>query len=403
MPFIGGLDTNQNRLVNASLAQAFFPRFQESIFPRLTGSIHSNAGVEPFAAIGAVGVMTRFSGFAKKQTMKSYGANIPNQLFKLLVALDRSDIELDQTGALMGLANAGGIGQRLGARLAQHPEFLFVNRLLTGSTLTRSVETFKGTSYNLTLDGKRFFDQAHPDAKGGTQSNIIQGALPSTAAGIVAQSVAATAKQLQQDLNAVIKHFKTLKDDQGVPLFPSFDAKKHLSLVMPSILEQAATLAFRTDGNALIDQTTGISPLFVKEVLSTGLVEAAPNVIDEQSTGTISPLNETDYYIIFSGDITQALYMQYHSPLTKPITEGGSDPVAQLAEAYKNMGADINSAAVLASTSIDSTLGKVGANSDAYTIQNEEFLLAPRWRGNCFYGPWMNAARVIPVGGTAQN
>jgi hypothetical protein len=314
----------------------------------------------------------------------------------------RNDLELDQTGSLLGLKNSGGIGARLGARIAEHPEFLFFNRLLTGATASRATDTFEGNTYNLTLDGVSMFNTAHPSAYGSTQSNIIAGSLPTTAAGVAAQTVEATAKQLQQDMNKIIQHFKNLKDDRGVKLFPTFDAKKHLIIAVPSILEQASYLAFKTNSStALIGTTTNVTPLFVKDVIPTGLLDGAPNVLDEGSTGEITPLNETDYYVFFDGDLTKALYMLYHSPLQTPY--GESSPVDSILKSYGDIGATQDSATFLASTSIESTLNRVGNQADAHSIMREEYLISPRMRGNCFFGPWMNALRVYPTSGIASN
>ena len=92
--------------------------------------------------------------------------------------------------------------------------------------------------------------------------------------------------------------------------------------------------------------------------------------------------------------------MVNHAPLMNP---RGEVPSAEaIMGQFKDLGANEFNAGALASTVIDSTFNKQGANADAYTIMNQEFLISPLWRGNVTYGNWMAAARIYPGAGTSQ-
>ena len=270
MPFLINSAPATTRNANAILARSFFPRAKKLVYPLLSGSFVSKRYVEPFSIIGSVPLVKSFSNSAgggiRLNAIASFKMTVPNLLFRMGFQLSQTDLEFDQTGALMQLSQAAGM------RLADFPDQLFFKRLVTGS-LTSSASVvfdYDGVSYPVTFDGQPFFSTAHPTGLNGTsQSNIITGALPLTAAAVAAQDIATTAQQLQADFTQAVTGFQTVTDTAGAPLYPNLDPSQSVVAVVPPCLREAATLAFATSGS-VIAQTTNIYPKAVKQVISSG-------------------------------------------------------------------------------------------------------------------------------------
>lgn len=388
---IGGLSDIQARRANAAMAHAYFPRAKDWLYPSICGSVTSTSLVEPFAVLGAAPGLKKYVNGLKKRGIRTYASNIPNTLFKNIVPIPQTSLEGDQTGTVVQLS------AQVGVRLAEFPDQLFCQRLVTGSTAAKAVERFEdGIDYNLTLDGVSFYNTAHPNGNG-VASNIVQGHLPNTSAALLAQDPEVTAKQLQKDLAKVLEAVRNAKDDQGINIYPNIKASANICVVVGSALETAAQLAFRTPGG-VIDQTTNIFPTLVKDVKVSGYLDGFPDLTKDDGA-SVDPLNETDWYIMIDDDFVKPLYAQLYRPIS------GSEVVDGLDEAVdaiinKVNGATVDQATLFASTRVDTTFNKVGNNADAFTIENEEFLVSARWRGNFFYGPWFTSWRIIPVGGT---
>lgn len=396
MPIISGTKASTTLAANVVMSKAYFPRAKKWLYPLLSSSTISVKSVEPYAVIGSVPALSGYTGSLKLANIASYKMNVPNLLFKNAFGVKQSELEFDQTRTIMKLSPAMGI------RTAELPDQLFCKRLLNATTSGSQTVIFEGQSYTQTLDGVPLFSASHPTGyNGALQSNIIQGTLPSTKAALLAQDIATSAKQMVSDFNSVLDVIKTVTDTAGVPLFPTIDTKESVVVVVPPVLEPIAQLAFRTGGTAVIDQTTNIMPQFVKSVISHGYLAGFPD--PESETGaTISPTNATDWYVFITDDFVKPFYTQLFRPPNDsdlfPPGQSPEDVVSRVVNAVK--GITVDQATVFASTRIDTTFNKVGANSDAFTIQTETFLVSARMRGNMVYGPHFLSYKVKPNGGT---
>lgn len=396
MPIVSGTKASTTLAANVVMSKSYFPRAKRWIYPRLSSSYISVKSVEPHAVVGAVPPLQQYTGTLKLANIPSYKMQVPNLLFKNAFGIKQSELEFDQTRTLVQLA------PQMGVRTAEFPDMLFAKRLLSGTTANSQYVTFEGTQYTQTLDAKPLFATDHPTGKNGaSQSNIISGNLPSTKAALLAQDLATSAFQMISDFNALLDAIKQVVDTAGVPLFPSIDPKESIVIVVPPVLEAVAQLAFRTPAPAVISQTTNIMPSFVKDVISHGYLGGLPDPESEVGA-TVSPTNETDWYAFITDDYVKPFYTQFFRPAEDsdlfPPGYNAKNLIERVVAAVK--GITVEQATVFASTRIDTTFGKIGANSDAFTIQTETFLVSARMRGNMVYGPHFLSWKVKPNGGS---
>jgi hypothetical protein len=402
MPIIANTSPAAVRAANQLLSMTFFPRARKWFFPRLSASSVSTSKVEPYVAIGSVPMLQKYDGRLFTRKIPSYRQSVPNLLFKNAIEIDRSELEFDQTKSLARLAPA------LGVRIAEWPDYLWFKRLLKGGVSGSQTVVFEGESYTMTFDNKPLFSTTHATTyDASAQSNFIQGTVPATRALVIAQDIAVTANQLVRDLQAIINAVQTVKDTSGLPLFPNLDPKEALVVLVPPILLPAATLAFKTNGviggtnGSSSGATSNVAPVFVKDVLSSGLLNGFPDPEIDGTQTAVSPINETDWYVFIDDDFVKPFYVQtYRPPADSEMFPRGYDPAAvvdRLLSANSELTAQ--QAAVFASTAIETTFNKVGANADRATIESESFLAATRLRGNITYGPWFLSWKVIPAAG----
>lgn len=396
MPLVTNTQLTAVRAANTVMARAFFPRFKDSLYKACAASYVSTSLVEPHAILGTVPGLSAWNGSLKFKTIPSFNLNVPNLLFKNGVKVDRTEYEADQTGTLIKLS------AQMGARLAEFPDQLFCKRLIAGATSGSQIVSFKGTTYYMTMDQLPFFSTTHNDwYTGGTQSNIIQGTLPATKVALAAQSIATSASQLQQDLLKVIDAVSSVRDNQGIAFFPNIDTGKSIIVLVPRILQPVADLAFLRPGS-IISQTTNITPMYVKDVKTSGYLSG--NFIDPETETTLTPINETEYYILVVDDWVKPFYLQLFRPPTNdelfPRGYNAGAEIDRLLSEKQTVPVDVESATAFASAMVESTFQKQGANADAYTIEQEAFVMGARWRGNFAYGPWFTAYKVIPNGGS---
>ena len=389
---INGLDPINTPRANTAMRTAFWTRTKSWIWPKLCGSYTSDREVEPHGFTGSVPGLTEFAqGLAEVETPQ-FGFQIPNLLFKNLVPVRRRELEFDQTRSVVSKA------AQVGNRIAEFPEHLFAARLLTADNPLSATVKYEGQTYQQTFDGQPLFSKTHDTIGGGTQSNVIKGSLPKTIALLNAQSWADSAEQMQADISAVIATAQGIRDTSNMPLFPGLDMGENLVVVVPPCLRAIAALAFKTGPNSVINQTTNIAPMFVKDVISTGFLGGSIPSPLTAFNGTISAANQTDYYVFVTHDQVKPFYHQMYRPLRKedeaPPEGGGNADVAGI-----NGGIIPEAAAMFASSILETTFSNQGASATEDTITKERYLISARWRGNMAYGIWFTAYVVKPVDG----
>jgi len=414
MPVSAALQTSLVRDANVALALTFFPRWRKGFWAKICGETKSTRPVEPFSLAGATPLPRSWlpSGMTNSQPINSFSQFIPNLLLKSFEWINRWDIEFDQTRTIISRMSAHGV------RLNEVLDYLCAKRIVTASLASSAtaISYFDNKSYNLTFEsGIPYFATNHNTFTGGTQSNIIQGNLPNTTAGINGQNIAATVNQLQEDLNAAIVNFTSIKDDKGVLLYPDFDPAKHLVVAVPPVLWMAAKLAFTTpsamiggsaNANGSYGSTTNITPMFIKDVIMSPLLAGGPDVESQDPSVTYAPTAPTTYYYFMKYDLVEPVYFQRFAPLkNNELRPSGSNPVAEAEAAIKatkaafpDLDISTEAAEVFASAEIDNNLAALGNQSQLDVAANERFYIAPRLYGQFFLGPWMTGLKVDPQG-----
>lgn len=403
---IYGLNTSILRDANAALGASFFGRQGELVYPKVCGHVTSTRLVEPFSILGAFPLTRRYNGVVSAEVLKSFKLQVPNLLHKSMAVISRFDFEMDQTGTVKQMAARGG------ESMLTSPDYAFATRL-KGGHLTASASEVgdDGVTYYTTFEqGVPYFSASH-NFTGSNQSNIVTGALPTTAAAIIAQDVATTAQQLLKDFSQVVMRLQSLVNDKGALIYPSLDPQKAITIVIPPVLQDAARLAFQTTGTlAGSGGTSGGSGSTtnytrVKEVISLAMLGTAADVLSATPGATSSATAETAYYILITNDVVKPMYLQTFAPKTAaeiPGSEMAKVPASYSPEGVVKglvaKGYSVPSAEMYASAIIDHNLGRVGADATRDVVETEEFFVSPRMRYNFVYGPWFTAIKVAPTG-----
>jgi hypothetical protein len=414
MPVSANLSTSLVRDANVALALSFFPRWRKGFWAKICGETKSTRPVEPFALLGATPLPRSWlpSGMTNSQPINSFSQYIPNLLMKSWEYINRYDVEFDQTKTLLSRVNAHGV------RLNEVLDYLCAKRIVTGASASSAttVSYWDNKSYNLTFEnGIPPYATNHNTYIGGNQSNIVQGQLPATVAGIAAQNISVTVNQLQQDLMNVITQITGYKDDKGVLLYPDFDPAKHLVVAVPPILWMAAKLGFTSPSaviggsngtNGSSGSVTNITPMFIKDVIMSPLLAGGPDVESQDPSATYTPTAPTTYYYFIKYDLIEPLYFQRYAPLkTNELRPSGSNPQAEANAAIKATKAAFpdleipdEAAEVFTSAEIDCNFGAIGTNSQLDVAANERFYVSGRLYGQFFFGPWFTTLKIDPTG-----
>ena len=406
MPILEGTNLTL-RKANIAMASAFFPRAKEWLFPKICGSYVTTSLDEQHAIGGAAPPLKLYTGNLGSTGIPSWTLNIPNLLYKNFLEVKRQELEGDQTRTIIRYAD------QMGVALADFPDQLLARRILTGSSTASATEAFNGKSYTVTMDGLPIFSNVHQLDGVTNQSNIITGNLPTTFAAVAAQDLAVSANQMQRDLLSIVQKIKTVKDNQGMPIFPTINIKKNVIVALPAELEVVGNLAFLQAGTiggtngtgGSSGSTTSIAPMYVRDVFTTGYLSGLP---DPEAPGTtLTPTYQTQYYVFIVNDYVRPFYTQLFKPVGPndlfPASYKIDSVIDAALKAAKAVGVDNMSqaATMFASTIVETNLNAVGSNAQWDTVVNEKHFMSARWRGNIVVGPWFCAWKVDPTGTSA--
>ncbi len=391
------------RKANTIMSAAFFPRAKEWLFPKVCGTyLTTSLDGDPHVIGGSAPQMKRYRGKVSSAGMPSWKFQVPNPLAKNYMEIDRSEIEGDQTRTLLRKADEFGVA------LADYPEQLWTARLLNGDQVASATDSFNGTTYTVTMDGLPQFSASHQLDGVTSQSNIITGSLPQSTTVLYDSDIALMANYMQRDLMKVVATIKTVKNDKGLPIYPTLDIKKNIVVLLPSTLEVVGRRAFSPGlvggspgNNGSTGSSDNIAPMFVSDVLSSGYLDGLP---DPEGTTTLAPTYATTYYILVVNDRVKPFYVQNYKPVGEnELFPKGYDVDAAIAQGLseaKQIGLEGTpakvAAATFASTLVEHNLTAVGANAQKSVVEDESHFISARSRMNIVYGPWFTCWQVTP-------
>lgn len=411
MPIIQNTAASAVPLANKYFMKALLPRWETAWYPKICAMSTVRRPVEPFALYGAPPLMAQYGGQLTSLNTPTQVWNLPNHLFMNFEFVGRTELEFDSTGTLYNR-----VAQHA-ARLVETTDYSLATRVLKGSLTAAATETFQGTTYNVTMDGKPIFSATHTTGVGDSQSNIVTGNLPASTASYIAQDIAITVQQMQRDASAVLDRFASFTDNAGGLLYGNVDLGKRLVVMVPPLLGPAAKLAFSTlsgiGGSGGTSGSSGttptIGPMIVKEVVINPLLKGGyPSPFTIDGGATVTPISTTEYYFYIDDDQgRRPFYVQRYLP---PAVEGvpGAQGVAYspegearaIQELGKQTGINIpwDLAAIYGNTEIANNFDSVGANAQLDAVQNQRFFVSCRTRYNVGQGWWGAIVKVPPTG-----
>lgn len=406
MPIINDT-TLTTRKANTVMAGAFLSRAKEWLWPRVCASVITTSLIEDYALGGAISPLTQYNGQLTSRDIPSWKPRIPNPMANTITEVDRTELVGDQTRTLMRLVD------EMGVKLADYPEQLWTSKLLKGGQASSAFAQFNGHNLQLTMDGLPVFGPHTLDGVT-SQTNIIVGNLPATLAGIYnLPDISAAALLMQRDLLQIVYKYKTLKDNNNIPIWPTIETRKNILVLCPSAIEVVAALAFRASGviggangsGGTSGSTSTIAPMFVKDVVCSGYLDGgfpdpAPN--NASQVGQILyPPYPTTYWIMLTHDRIKPMYVQ----LFKPVTEGeifpkGYNIDSVINAAIKEGGGEVNRemATYFAGALVEHNFGAWGSNATRDVVTTQKHFASAQWRGNIFFGPWITLIRIDPAG-----
>lgn len=188
----------------------------QPLYPEITTRLNSDSAYENYAWLGAFPGMQEWFGQRQFTQLRAAEYSLYNRTWESSLTLDRHEIDDDQIGMYMTVA------QQLGVEAKFHPDELLVDLL----TLAESTVGW---------DGQYFFDTDHSWGSSGSQSNDLS-YTPAAGAGN-----AITAADFKPAFNQARRALLGFKNDRGKLLNRMLQSRlNNLLVLIPPDLDQIA-------------------------------------------------------------------------------------------------------------------------------------------------------------------
>lgn len=179
-------------LIEKGLKSDFFHALSNATthYGKLATRVPSTTKTEQYAWLGQVPTVREWTGGRHLKGLNSESYDVTNLKYEATIAVDRDEIDDDQTGQIRLRIN------ELAERAAQHKDYLIEQLLLNG-----------GASGFNSYDGVTFFNSAHVTNDSGDQSNDLTYA--------AADGTTPTVAEFRQAVKQAIAKMASYKDDQG--------------------------------------------------------------------------------------------------------------------------------------------------------------------------------------------
>ena len=182
-------------LLEAGLKSDFFNRLNATptLFQNVSTRIPSTMPSEKYRWLGTVPNMRQWVDGRQAKGLRSEAYDVTNLKYEATLAVDRDEIDDDQTGQIRIRIN------ELAQRAATHKDFLLGQLLENGGT----------AGFN-SYDGVSFFNDAHVSGASGNQDNNLTSA--------AADGTQPTTAEMRAALALAVAAMMGFKDDQGSPM-----------------------------------------------------------------------------------------------------------------------------------------------------------------------------------------
>jgi phage major head subunit gpT-like protein len=211
----------------------------EAFWPRLAMRVPSTGPDETYGWMGSPPAMREWLDERVPQGLIDHKFTIVNRDWEASLAVSRNALEDDRTGQIAARI------RELGERAKRHPDELVSQLLADGGTA-------------LCYDGRPFFDTAHVEGAGGSQSNALTAS--------AADPDACSADEFAAAFRLARRALRTFKDDRGKPFNHSLPG---LAVMVPVGMESSAEQTLRAEvisGSA--NPLAGAAELMVNPLLT---------------------------------------------------------------------------------------------------------------------------------------
>lgn len=345
-----GYDMNIiERGIRGLFAREFITRQRKAKYPRYCTVIDSDKQTEKFNTLSTLPQLQEMTDERVLSGFSEYSYEITNKVYATGIKVPRTLFEFDQTGQLRTLV------QSLGARVANFPDKLMMSILGTNGTCYDNVAMFAST---------------HDLGNGVSQDNTLTGHLTNT---LVASTDKAgrdnAIAAFQMDLVQAKAKLLSFKDDRSEPWHEDAEPEALLILCHPA------------------------AEFFVRTAIEAALISDTGNITVRSVGGLITTNYDTPFYDTDGSTVLKGTWYLFKvdTPI-QPMIFQRFNPKSTFPDVIPE--ADQSVMQALNSVEIQSIM-RTGANIDAHTFFDDEFLFGARGIYSGGYGIWQNAVKVL--------
>lgn len=347
-----GYDLNViERGVRGLFAREFLTRQRKVRYTAFCSVVDSDKQTEKYNTISTIPQMSEIKDERVLAGFSEYSYELQNKIYGVGVKLPRTLFEFDQTGQVRTLI------QSMGSRVANFPDKLVFSVIANGES---------GTGY----DGKAFFATDHDLGDGTSQSNLLAGSITNTEVTTGASITATVWQTILAKFAFELAYAKAVmlgfKDDRGEPWHEELDPEGLMIVCHPRFEHVVRTVL---EGNKLI-ATSNIAVGGVKSVITTPYTDIFKH------GGTLC--YGTWYLLKIDTPVRPFLFQRFGPKTNFPDAIPESDQ--QILQALRSVEVQ--------------TVMRGGADIDAHTFFDDEYLVGARCIYSAGYGMWQNAIKV---------
>ncbi len=357
------------KAVRTVFIKSFLTTRRELFYPQVVQVHDSHVETDFAAMLGTVPQVVEVPDASSSPPVSDFvdfKVTWKNRLFKAIVSIGRDLFDFDQTGQVFTILHS------MGARLANFPDRLLINRIVNG-TDADVMPAWESAS-------EPYFSTSHDiSTAAGTQDNIVTGSTNLTF--VRNTSPATVAQQLQADFRTALERMHGFKDDRGEPFHNDNIPPESLFILCSPALQKPMQIAFTAQ---ILNQTTNNT-----------FTNAIHKIVASNYLGTVFGNNAdlSSWYLMHVAERVRPFkYSRFRQITDRQIEDKLNVNELSKVEGFDNL--TMENLRALSSVELDTNMGNRGANSELDVILHERFFTSARWRGEIFGGEWRNCIKV---------